>query len=132
MASSTAINDERFLYLTTIGRITGEPREIEIWFVESNGRLYILAEHFHKAQWVKNIEHNSQVRVRLGKAQFDGTARVLDQKRDRAAWYTAQRLAIEKYGWGEGLPVEEIAVWADTIPYELLCGISQRVAVTLR
>ena len=34
--------------------------------------------------------------------------------------------------WGEGLPVEEIAVWADTIPYELLCGISQRVAVVLR
>ena len=34
--------------------------------------------------------------------------------------------------WGEGLPVEEIAVWADTIPYELLCGISQRVAVDLR
>jgi alanine racemase len=34
--------------------------------------------------------------------------------------------------WGEGLPVEEIAVWADTISYELLCGISQRVAVTLK
>jgi alanine racemase len=34
--------------------------------------------------------------------------------------------------WGEGLPVEEIAVWADTIPYELLCGISQRVTVDLR
>jgi alanine racemase len=34
--------------------------------------------------------------------------------------------------WGEGLPVEEIAVWADTIPYELICGISQRVAVTVR
>jgi len=34
--------------------------------------------------------------------------------------------------WGDGLPVEEIAVWAQTIPYELLCGISQRVAVTLR
>ncbi|HEY5264178.1 MAG TPA: alanine racemase [Steroidobacteraceae bacterium] len=33
--------------------------------------------------------------------------------------------------WGAGLPVEEIAVWAQTIPYELLCGISQRVAVTL-
>jgi alanine racemase len=34
--------------------------------------------------------------------------------------------------WGAGLPVEEIAVWAETIPYELLCGISQRVAVNLR
>jgi alanine racemase len=30
--------------------------------------------------------------------------------------------------WGTGLPVEEIALWAQTIPYELLCGISQRVA----
>ncbi len=32
--------------------------------------------------------------------------------------------------WGRGLPVEEVAVWAQTIPYELLCGISQRVAAT--
>jgi deazaflavin-dependent oxidoreductase (nitroreductase family) len=106
MAFSTVNQETQYLYLTTIGRITGEPREIEIWFVESEGKLYILAEHFHEAQWVKNIEHNSRVRVRLGKAQFDGAARVLDQKRDRAAWDTAQRLAIEKYGWGEGLPVE--------------------------
>jgi alanine racemase len=33
--------------------------------------------------------------------------------------------------WGAGLPVEEIALRAQTIPYELLCGISQRVAVDL-
>ena len=33
--------------------------------------------------------------------------------------------------WGPHLPVEEIAVWAGTIPYELLCGISQRVHVAL-
>jgi alanine racemase len=44
----------------------------------------------------------------------------------------APRLGDPVVLWGEGLPVEEIAVWADTIPYELLCGISQRVAVTLR
>jgi len=44
----------------------------------------------------------------------------------------APRLGDPVTLWGEGLPVEEIAVWADTIPYELLCGISQRVAVTLR
>jgi alanine racemase len=31
--------------------------------------------------------------------------------------------------WGEGLPAERIAPYADTIPYELVCGISQRVAV---
>jgi alanine racemase len=33
--------------------------------------------------------------------------------------------------WGEGLPVEEIARHADTIPYELLCGVSQRVPLEL-
>lgn len=31
--------------------------------------------------------------------------------------------------WGDGLPVERVASCAGTIPYELLCGISQRVAV---
>ncbi len=29
--------------------------------------------------------------------------------------------------WGEGLPVEEVACWANTIPYQLLCGVTQRV-----
>lgn len=29
--------------------------------------------------------------------------------------------------WGEGLPVEEIALAADTIGYELLCGVTKRV-----
>lgn len=31
--------------------------------------------------------------------------------------------------WGRGLPAEHVAFYADTIPYELVCGISQRVAV---
>ncbi len=31
--------------------------------------------------------------------------------------------------WGEGLPAERVAPYGDTIPYELVCGISQRVAV---
>lgn len=29
--------------------------------------------------------------------------------------------------WGEGLPIEEIARHADTIPYELLCGVHKRL-----
>jgi alanine racemase len=29
--------------------------------------------------------------------------------------------------WGEGLPIEEVARNASTIPYELLCGLTQRV-----
>lgn len=29
--------------------------------------------------------------------------------------------------WGEGLPVERVAQWADAIPYELVCGVTGRV-----
>ncbi len=28
--------------------------------------------------------------------------------------------------WGQGLPIEEVAECAETIPYELLCGVTQR------
>lgn len=31
--------------------------------------------------------------------------------------------------WGKGLPAEQVAPFADTIAYELVCGISQRVRV---
>ncbi len=31
--------------------------------------------------------------------------------------------------WGEGLPIEEIAQWADTIPYTLVCGVTRRVQI---
>jgi deazaflavin-dependent oxidoreductase (nitroreductase family) len=96
----------KYIYLTTLGRVSGLPREIEIWFVQSQGKFYVLAEHFRQAQWVQNIECNSRVRVRLGQEQFDATARVLDGEGDRATWEMAQRLSNEKYGWGEGLPVE--------------------------
>jgi alanine racemase len=34
--------------------------------------------------------------------------------------------------WGDGVPVEEIARLAGTIPYELICGVSQRVYLELR
>ena len=34
--------------------------------------------------------------------------------------------------WGEGLPAEQIATWADTLSYELFCGLTQRVRFRYR
>jgi len=34
--------------------------------------------------------------------------------------------------WGDGLPVEEVARYAGAIPYELTCGVSQRVPHEVR
>lgn len=106
MPARNDLSKLQYLYLTTTGRVTGLPREIEIWFVESQGKLYILAEHFRKTQWVKNIERNPRVRIRLGDSEFEATARVLDESRDAETWKLAQQLEREKYDWGDGLPVE--------------------------
>jgi deazaflavin-dependent oxidoreductase (nitroreductase family) len=109
---------DQFLYLTTTGRKTGLPRQIEIWFVAATGRFYILAEHSHRTQWVKNIARNPRVRVRVGtrgSREFEATARALDPERDAEAWRTAQRLSQQKYGWGDGLPVEITPVESMTI-----------------
>ncbi len=100
------LTGEQYLYLTTTGRVTGLLREIEIWYVYSEGKFYVLAEHFHKAQWVRNIQRQPQVAVRIAGRRFAAQARVLDETQDTAAWQTAQRLGRKKYGWGDGLPVE--------------------------
>lgn len=34
--------------------------------------------------------------------------------------------------WGEGLPVETVARFADTVAYELLCGVTSRVKFVMR
>jgi deazaflavin-dependent oxidoreductase (nitroreductase family) len=98
--------DIPYLYLTTTGRTTGLPREIEIWFVTADGKFYLLAEHHRRANWVRNIEQNPRVKVRVGGRESAATARVLDEARDRESWNLAQDLGRRKYGWGEGLPVE--------------------------
>lgn len=100
------MTNAEFLYLTTTGRKTGQQREIEIWFVAAEGKYYVVAENRENAQWIKNILYNPRVHVRVGDRAFNGTARVLDPERDRAAYEQAQQLVEAKYGWSDGLPVE--------------------------
>jgi deazaflavin-dependent oxidoreductase (nitroreductase family) len=98
--------EEQFLHLTTIGRTTGLPREIEIWFVVCRERFYLFAETGEAAGWVKNTRRNPKVTVRIGQRQMDSTARVLDPQADRKLWDEVAAIAVRKYGWGDGLPVE--------------------------
>jgi deazaflavin-dependent oxidoreductase (nitroreductase family) len=98
--------EPQFLYLTTVGRKSGLPREIEIWFVSFDGKYYVLAEHGEKADWVKNIRANPRAHVRVGDQSFEATARVLDKARAPSTYAQAQKLERAKYGWGAGLPVE--------------------------
>jgi deazaflavin-dependent oxidoreductase (nitroreductase family) len=104
--SLSSLADEQVLYLTNVGRTTGLPREIEIWFVVCRERFYLLAETGEAAGWVKNLRRNPKVTVRIGERQTGATARVLDRQADSKLWDEVAAIADRKYGWGAGLPVE--------------------------
>jgi deazaflavin-dependent oxidoreductase (nitroreductase family) len=95
-----------YLYLTTTGRRSGLPREIEIWFTQRDGRYYLISEHSHRSQWVQNILVNPLVRWRIGENSLAGRARLIDPAVEPYLHETIQGLSREKYGWGDGLVVE--------------------------
>jgi len=95
-----------FLYLTTRGRRSGEPREIEIWFTERDGRYYVIAEQGEAAQWVRNLRADPAVSVRVGERAFRARARVVDAEAEPALKASISALSVTKYGWGDGLVVE--------------------------
>lgn len=105
---------EHFLYLTTIGRKTGLARQIEIWFVERQGRYYMVSERREQSNWVKNIQQAPQVRFSIGvrddrEAVLPATparGRVVEPEREPALAAQICALMDEKYGWSDGLIVE--------------------------
>jgi deazaflavin-dependent oxidoreductase (nitroreductase family) len=82
-----------FCYLTTIGRVSGQPHTIEIWFALGSNALYLLAGN-HTADWVKNLLRAPDITVRLGETTFVGRARVVAQAEEDAL---ARRLVLVKY-----------------------------------
>lgn len=103
---TTTEQEEQFLYLTTVGRKTGLPREIEIWYTRVGAAYYLIAEPRTEANWVKNIQHNARLTFRIGAQCFAGTGRVLDEKADAALWQVVAGRFAQKYGWNDGLVVE--------------------------
>jgi deazaflavin-dependent oxidoreductase (nitroreductase family) len=95
-----------YLYLTTIGRRSGRPRQIEIWFTRHDGRYYLVAEHGLKVHWVRNLLAEPVVRARIGRRSFRGRARVVDGRSERDLVATIRERSEAKYGWGAGLVVE--------------------------
>ena len=85
---------EAYCYLTTRGRVSGQPREIEIWFGLEGTTLYMLAGGRERADWVRNLVRESRVSVRIGGESRDGTARVVE---DAGEDTRARELVAAKY-----------------------------------
>ena len=99
-------DEPEYLYLTTTGRRSGRPREIEIWFTQRNGRYHVIAEHQTRAQWVQNLLMEPRVTIRVADATFTALARVVDPAAEPELNAAVPARSREKYGWGEGLVVE--------------------------
>jgi len=88
-----------FCYLTTRGRVSGEPHEIEIWFAldpsGSGTTLYLLSGGRDTSDWVRNLQTESSVTVRVRDVTYDATARVVEAGTDEDA--RARQLVFEKY-----------------------------------
>jgi len=103
--AQSAKRPEQYLYLSTRGRKTGRAHEIEIWFAAYGNHYYVMAE-YPTSHWVQNIRDDPRVQVQVGADTFNARARILSNEAGLLA--VVQDLFKQKYGWGEGLPIELI------------------------
>ena len=98
---------EQYLYLTTRGRRSGLPREIEIWFIHRDGLFYLIAE-YPTSHWLQNLQAHPETQVRVAGEKFAAQARIVSAQIEPELHRAVADLSIKKYGWGEGTIVELI------------------------
>ena len=66
-----ALAPEEYGYLTTTGRTSGLPREIEIWFALEAGTIYMAAGERERSHWVR--KSRQKVSIRLSTTSVPGS-----------------------------------------------------------
>src|SRR3954466_16349318 len=94
MDELSAATDDDFCYLTTRGRVSGRPREIEIWFALDGRTLYLLAGGGDRSDWVRNLRAEPAVTLRLRDTRPWATARVVEAGEESER---GRGLVFEKY-----------------------------------
>ena len=79
--------------LETTGRKSGRPRRNPVTNGLDGGVFWIVAEHGRRASYVRNIEANPRVRLRIGRRWREGTARLVpdDDPRERLRSIASRR-----------------------------------------
>jgi deazaflavin-dependent oxidoreductase (nitroreductase family) len=75
MADLTKYADGSTVKLTTIGRASGKPRAVTIWFVIADSN-HVHVQHSSRApaQWYKNLLKNPEVQLDFGDGPLQGRA----------------------------------------------------------
>lgn len=97
-----------FCYLTTRGRISGAPHEIEIWFAREGNTLFLLAGGREQSDWVRNLQADPAVTVRLGDETWHAEARVVEPATVEDA--RARELVHRKYTSTD----DDLVSWRDS------------------
>lgn len=101
--------EEQYCYLATTGRVSGLPREIEIWFGVKGSTIYMLSGGRDRSNWVRNILRNPEVSVRIAGKVFSGTGRAVDEGIEEDAM--ARKMLVAKYEPGHDGSLEN---WGKT------------------
>src|SRR4051812_34681467 len=83
--------------LETTGRVTGEPHRTRICNTRVDGTVWLIAQHGHRSDYVRNIEADPAVRFRTGPHHpwYTGVAHVLDGDDP----YERRRLLRRGHAW---------------------------------
>ena len=108
--------DDAVCHLQTIGRTSGRPRTIEIWFATDGRRIYLLAGGRDRAHWIRNLRADPRVRLRIGGQTIQARAEVIEGA-DREP-LARQLLAAKYQRWEAGTPLSRWA--ASSLPVEIL------------
>lgn len=65
--------------LETTGRVSGEPRITPIGGRRSGGAFWLVSEFGRRSQYIRNIEADNRVRLRIRGRWFTGTAHLLPE-----------------------------------------------------
>ena len=66
--------------LETTGRKSGQPRRVPVGNGLRGGHFWIVTEHGRKADYVRNIQNDPRVRVKVGRRWYSGTAHILEDE----------------------------------------------------
>jgi deazaflavin-dependent oxidoreductase (nitroreductase family) len=89
--------DVECCYVTTRGRGTGRPHEIEIWFALEGPNLYLISGNGPTADWYRNLLADPDVTVRLGERTYLARARPVSDATERRR---VGDVMGAKYVWG--------------------------------
>ncbi len=105
-----AIESQSTVEVTTIGRRSGLPRVVTIWFVHDEGRLYVQSGKDGKTHWYRNLLKAPEITLRFDHLAVRGRARPVEDQGEiervhglfRRKYFTARVMSLFGGGFGQG------------------------------